>query len=224
MSRYDAVLLDMDGVLVERSPGWVFADAEVDAFEAFDVDPDEDDIAALREAVDSGAGDEHPLAERHGVSVSSLWASREGLAAVNQVRAMELGEKTAYDAAHEALAAIETPAAVVSNNSQQAVEAVVRLNGFDEHLADWWGVQPTVAAAQLRKPDPTYLERALAALSAETAMYVGDRESDVRAAQAAGIDSAYVHRPFNEEEELEATPTYELSSLAALPDVVAADA
>lgn len=217
--RYDAVLLDMDGVLVERSPGWVFAEAATGAFEAFDVDPDEDDLAALRAAVDSGDGDDHPLAGRHGVSVGSLWATREGLAAVNQVRAMETGEKQPYDAASDALAALSPPAAVVSNNSQQAVELVVRRFGFDEHLAAWHGIQPTVADAQRRKPDPVTLEAALRDLDAGTAVYVGDRGSDVAAAHAAGIDSAYVHREFNGDDP-EPTPTHELASLADLPDVV----
>lgn len=218
--RYDAVLLDMDGVLVERSPGWVFAEAAADAFDAFDVDPDEDDLTALRAAVDSGDGDDHPIAERYGVSVGSLWATREGLAAVNQVRAMEAGEKRPYDGAADALASLSPPTAVVSNNSQQAVELVVRRFGFDEHLREWHGIQPTVADAQRRKPDPVTLEDALRALDAETAVYVGDRGSDVAAAHAAGIDSAFVHRPFNEADDLEPTPTHELDSLADLPAVV----
>ena len=47
-------------------------------------------------------------------------------------------------------------------------------------------------------------------------MYIGDRESDVNAAHAAGIDSAFVRRAFNADTELGTQPTYDVDSLFEL--------
>jgi len=62
----------------------------------------------------------------------------------------------------------------------------------------------------------------LSDLRADTALLVGDSESDVVAARNAGIDSAYIHRP-HRDGALTVTPTYEIDSLSDLPDVVSDD-
>jgi phosphoglycolate phosphatase-like HAD superfamily hydrolase len=66
-----------------------------------------------------------------------------------------------------------------------------------------------------------YLERALAGLDATDALYVGDKETDLQAAHAAGVDSMLVRRDHNRDLVPDPTPIHDVDSLHAvgrLPD------
>jgi phosphoglycolate phosphatase len=65
----------------------------------------------------------------------------------------------------------------------------------------------------VKKPNPHYLKRALADLEAESALYVGDSESDVIAANRAGMDSVFVRRQHCCDVELTVHPTYDVNDL-----------
>jgi len=79
---------------------------------------------------------------------------------------------------------------------------------------------PTIHSLQLRKPNPHYIEQALGDLDAGNALFVGDNESDVRAAENAGIDSAFIRRPHRRDWELNVWPTWEIDRLSDLHDIV----
>jgi hypothetical protein len=84
----------------------------------------------------------------------------------------------------------------------------------------YYGREKTVESLSLKKPNPHYLERALSDLEAETALYVGDSESDVAAAHRAGVDSAFVRRPHCREVELTASPTHDVDDLHGVATIV----
>ena len=67
-----------------------------------------------------------------------------------------------------------------------------------------------------RKPDPYYLREALPHLGVSDAIYVGDRETDVRAATRAGLDGIYLRRDHNADAELAVEPVAEIESLHQL--------
>jgi phosphoglycolate phosphatase len=58
------------------------------------------------------------------------------------------------------------------------------------------------------------------AYDAESALFVGDSESDVVAARRAGLDSTFVRRRHTRDVDLSVAPTYEVDSLH---DVALAD-
>jgi HAD superfamily hydrolase (TIGR01549 family) len=209
-SEYDAVIFDNDGVLVEPTAQAVLVEAVVDAFQAFGVEIDRD---VARQTV---ASDTVPveIAREHGLDPEAFWHYRELTASLAQQTHVRDGEKQLYDDV-AVLDTLATPLGVVSNNQQATIEFL--LAHYD---LDWfttaYGRQPTLAGAASRKPEPDYIERALADLNASTAVYVGDSEKDILAAQRAGIDAVFLRRDHVADATLSAEPTAELANLREL--------
>lgn len=212
---YDTALFDMDGVLVERTPSWVFDDAATAALQAFGLDDASDaEHRTIRSSRQVRSEIGHELAARADADLEELWRKREELVAANQQTAIDRNEKNIYQDAR-ALAGTDLNFGIVSNNQHEMVEHVLEhfsLDGFDTY----YGRQPTFEGLDRCKPDTALLDQALDDLDAEKAVYVGDRESDVTVAHAAGIDSAFVRRSFNEERTLSTEPTFDVDSLFEL--------
>ena len=216
------VLFDMDGVLLEGhandAAGYEAGLAR--ALEEFDLTVTDAEWSGLVgheydrafvEACDAVGAD--PVAfydarERH----SERWFTER----------VEAGARTRYTDV-EALSgsAEHHRIGLVSNNYHGVVQAVV-----DHHdlppFAFVRGRDPGVEGFRRRKPDPHYLEQALETLGARTGVYVGDRETDVLAAERAGLDAIFLEREHNSLESLGVEPTVALSSLEALNEYLRA--
>ncbi len=228
---YDAVVFDNDGVLTHLTDWDLIRGAIRDTFAEFDVTPDEDHVEdALRGEPDRLRW----LADHHGFDPDQFWARREAHAAAAQRAAMESGEKPLYDDC-SVLASLrarhDIQLGVVSNNQHQTVEHVLEVYGIEDLFETAYGREPTFAGARRKKPNPHYLNRALADLDADSALYVGDSDSDIRAAHnadsrqhdadrrhshGATVDSAFLRRPHRHEYELDVAPTHEITSLRDL--------
>ena len=215
--RYDAVLFDHDGVLVTLTDQELHLRGARRAFAAVGVEePDPADVEALSIGVTAPLLEE--VCGRYGVEPGAFWAARDEHTAALQREAMRAGEKRPYDDTG-ALAGLGLPLGVVSSNQLATVEYAVER--FD--LPAFRTVQarePTVESLRRKKPEPFYLERALSALGAEGALFVGDSESDVVAARRAGIESAFLRREHVADATLSATPDHELASLSELRALV----
>jgi len=110
---------------------------------------------------------------------------------------------------------------VVSSNQQATVDFVLEHFGVDDLFGAAYGREPTVESLRRRKPNSHYIDQALADLDADSALFVGDNESDVRAAENAGIDSAFIRRPHRRDWELNVWPTWEIDGLDDLHDICA---
>lgn len=215
---YDAVVFDKDGVLAEPTDWTVIHDAVRDLLrELVDGDPDEADVETL---VGGGIDDIERLAGSLGVDPERLWHRRERAVSEAQRAAMRAGEKTPYDDV-DVLRAIDGPVGVVSNNQHWTVEFFLSHFDLAGAVACYYGREPTLSGIERMKPDPHYLQGALSDLGLDpgrdSVLYVGDSESDVAAAAAAGIDSAFVRRPHRRDYALDRSPTHEVRSLDELP-------
>lgn len=209
--QYDAVVFDYDGVLMEPTPLDVLHDAARETFRGLGVEPLESEVRELSIGVDPEWF--HDTCERHGLDPVECWRARDGNASDHQIDLVERGQKRLYED-HVAITAIDRPRGIVSTNQQRTLEHHLAYHGLSDRFDAVYGREPHPDSLRKKKPNPHYLDRALADLDADTALFVGDSTSDVQAAHNAGIDSMYVHRDHNGPPGVE--PTYEAESLHAL--------
>ncbi len=219
---YDAVIFDNDGVLTTLTDWSVMERAVRDAFRDMGVtDPDPADVDRLVHGVTPV--DLQTVADRYGLAPGPLWYRRDVRASLVQEREIRAGHKPLYRD-FDSLGAIDLPFGIVSSNQDRTVAAIL-----DEHgIGDWfdavYGREMHLDSLARKKPDPHYLELAIKELGAVKPLFVGDSESDVLAAEAAGIDSVFIRRSHRADTNLEVAPTYEIDSLSLLPDIIKAAA
>jgi phosphoglycolate phosphatase-like HAD superfamily hydrolase len=215
---YDAVVFDSDGVLCELTPRETLRAAVRQTLAAHGVtDPPAETVDQL---LSTTRPDLLDLCETLGVpDASAFWADRDRHAAAAQRAAVERGEKGLYDDV-DAVLDLPVPFAVVSNNQQATVSFVLEHAGVAHQFDPVIGRAPTLEDVARKKPSPHHVRRAVAALSAERPLLVGDSNVDLAAAEAAGVDSAFVRRDHRAGYELAYEPTHELTSLRGLAPLV----
>ncbi|MFC5972193.1 HAD family hydrolase [Halomarina salina] len=214
---YDAVVFDNDGVLTEITDWDVLRGAARDAFSHFDVDPSDDDLSAVASRV-TVDGLEATCA-RHGLDPADFWHRRDTNYTTVQQREVREGRKPMYEDA-DVVRDLDVPLGIVSSNQHATIEYILDHYDLREEFVTYYGRQPTVEDVRRKKPDPHFVERALADVGTENAVYVGDSETDVEAAHAAGVDSVFLRREHRSDLTLSVDPTYEFETLHPLTDLV----
>ncbi|MFA9503447.1 HAD family hydrolase [Natrinema sp. H-ect1] len=215
--QYDTVLFDFDGVVVETPSSQRLADALERVYERLGRSgPAAETVRELM------AGDFDAVATRCrdlGIEADAFCERAARELVRTQCESVEQGLRSAYDDV-AAVRSLEVPLGIVSDNHPTVVSTLLDRFGFRSPFETVRGCPLTPAGLARRKPDPTNIEAALADLEAESALYVGDRAVDVRAADNAGIDSALLSRSGTDSTDVAVDPTYRLSSLAAVPSIV----
>ena len=218
MPAYDGLLLDHDGVLVTFGDSDALRDAAREALARAGLpDPPADTVETLRVSVSPTALDR--VATRHDLDPATLWRHRDDSIAAALRAEVRAGRKAPYDDVGR-LAALDRPVGVVSNNQQRFVEFALDHYDLADGVDTVHAREPTVESLHRKKPEPTYLEAAMADLGVANPLYVGDSESDVVAGQRAGVDTAFLRRPHRNGHRLDVEPTYDLESLDAAVDLV----
>ncbi len=218
MTAYDAVLFDSDGVLVEPPARDTQVRAARAAFREVGVDdPDPDHLDAIVGGVTPGRL--HEIASVHDSDPDTLWGARERHDERSQLEQFRAGARTPYDDV-AAIPDLPPNRGVVSNNHHSTIEFVLDHFDLGSLFDTYYGREMTVESLERKKPNTHYLDRALADLGTESALYVGDSESDVVAAHRAGLDSAFVRRPHCSDLELSVAPTHDLADLHELSELV----
>lgn len=216
---YDAIVFDNDGVLTTPTDRERMREAARGAFAAVGVtDPPAEYVADF--ATGLTAERLETIAADLDVDAPTLWYWRDRESTLVQRAAARAGEKRPYDDV-DALAALDRPLGVVSSNQHPTVEFLLEHFGLGEHFDTCYGREATVTSLRRKKPNPHYIRRALADLDADDALYVGDSEHDVTAAENAGMDAVFVRRPHNADLSLSVAPDHVIESLGALGDLAA---
>jgi len=216
---YDTVVFDNDGVLVGRTSFDVLQEATLETFEAFGVtDPDPDHVEDL--TVGATPQSVADICSTYDLDPEPFWRARDSTASRAQQEEARAGRKTPYGDV-DTLGGLDVDMGIVSSNQQETVDFLLDHFGVRDHFGAAYGREPTIESLDLRKPNPHYLERALSDLDADSALFVGDNESDIRAAERAGIDSAFIRRPHREDWYLNVWPTWDIDCLDDLHDICA---
>ena len=220
-SDCEALLFDMDGVILD---GWgtdsvVHARAVDDVLANRDLHASDDLRATLsRNAYDD---DFRAACETLGVDPDAFFTAREERSATRSVERLAAGTRQLcpdVDILDELTD--HTSVGLVSNNYDPTVEFVVdhfRLDAF----AFVRGRDLGPDGFRRRKPNPHYLNEALDALGASDGLYIGDRATDIIAAERAGLDAVLVRRDHNADLDLDVEPTAEIESLRDLLPLIA---
>jgi HAD superfamily hydrolase (TIGR01549 family) len=214
---YDTVVFDNDGVLVRRTDFEVLREATAATFEEFGAtDPDPEHVEAM--TIGATPGKLGSISDRYDFEASAFWRARDRTVSEAQQQEAYASRKTPYDDVHE-LESLDASMGIVSSNQQETVDFLVDHFELDHLFDTAYGREPTIHSLNLRKPNPHYLDRALEDLEADRALFVGDNESDLEAADRAGIDSAFIRRPHRTDWGLNVTPTWDIDELADLHDI-----
>lgn len=215
--RYDAIVFDNDGVLTELTGREAKRTSIRNTLREFGVtNPTDTDVDVLYDVTPT---DIKTVAERYDLDPVELLKRREADMATIQRDMLRSREKDVYEDV-EVLWELPVPLGIVSNNQHRTIEHVIEIFGLDSAVETYYGRKPTMPGIDCRKPNPTYLNRAIADLAADKPLYVGDGNMDVNAAHRAGIDVAFLRRDHRANYELERDPTYEINGLDAIPSLL----
>jgi HAD superfamily hydrolase (TIGR01549 family) len=220
---YDTVVFDNDGVLVRRTDFEVLREATAATFEEFGAsDPDPEDVEAM--TIGATPGKLGSVTDRYGFDAAAFWEARDSTVSAAQQQEAYASRKTPYDDIEE-LESLDASMGIVSSNQQETVDFLVEHFELDHLFGTAYGREPTIHSLNLRKPNPHYVDLALDDLGAdpEDTLFVGDNESDIEAAERAGVDSAFIRRPHRTDWDLNGTPDWDIDGLADLHDICAGD-
>lgn len=213
---YDAILFDCDGVLVELPDRAAMVGAMERVLDRIGVAGGPEQVVT-----DFVRGDLASITERcrdAGIDRETFCATAAREAIRAQLAELRSGLRTAYDDI-ATIERLDRPLGLVSDNHPRVLAFLQERFDLD-CFQTVHGCPFTPAGLERRKPEPDNVDAAMDALGAETAVYVGDRPVDVRAAENAGIDSVLLEREDWSDHSIDVSPTYELTTLRALPDVL----
>lgn len=214
---YDAVVFDNDGVLVELTDRELLREAIRSTFGHHGVTPTEEAVETLLSGVTVDSL--RATADTHDLDHEELWYTRDTNNYEAQREAILAGAKAPYPDV-ETVWTLDVPLGIVSSNQHATVECILDHHGWHDQFETYYGRQPIVEDIRRKKPDPHFVERALTDIGTTNALYVGDSETDVQAAHAAGVDSVFLRRDHRADLALSVEPTYEFETLDPLTDLV----
>lgn len=215
--NYDHVIFDNDGVLLDSTT------KDLEWMERFRV----------KEAEKCGGN--MTLEQSHKVFMADSAqeireVAKETDLSVNELREIETkksqkkiskikkGEISLFDSAEKVLKKIEQPMSMVSNASLKATRYSLKHYNIQKYFQ-------TIRSPKLdsienymekKKPNPEMIEKTIKERASNNPIYIGDSETDIIAAQRAGIDSIHIETSGIAER----NPSYSVENLKEIPKIL----
>ena len=144
-----------------------------------------------------------------------IWPRRERKLSAIELESLATGERPFYDdtTVIDALAGREIPLGIASNARHRTVRGVVAHADWEASIGAIRGQHFDPMDWYRHKPEPDYIVDVIDQLGTTTGLYVGDAESDIVAAHRAGLESVFVRRPHNRDQDLDVAPDYTIDGL-----------
>ncbi|KAB1198289.1 MULTISPECIES: HAD family hydrolase [Haloferax] len=208
---YDSVIFDHDGVLTTLVDISLLQDATWAAFDELGVtDPDPTHVEQM--VINVSPDDVHTVAGAYDLDPETLFRTRDEFSSSYQCAAVRDGRKRPYDD-FDSIRRIGAPLGIVSSNQQETIDFVLSHLDVTDLFGVAYGREPSMSSLHRKKPEPYYLERAMSELGVESPLFVGDSDTDIAAAEAAGVDSAFIRRDHRADHTPSPDPTHEVSGL-----------
>lgn len=196
---YSSVIFDMDGVLLNSlidGEEWKYRAVDR-ALQEKDIDPE----GLAQEDKDKVLGDKGykaclKEASRLGVDPREIWSLVAQETTEARREELEKGSFKLYPGVKDTIKALhqqDIPMAVISNAPESAVKMMVESFGLKQYFKFYAGIR-NFEDLRARKPHPNHLELAKAELKRNPFIYIGDSNSDLEAAERAGMDSIWMRR------------------------------
>lgn len=196
---YSSVIFDMDGVLLNslvNGEEWKYRAVDR-ALKDKDIDPD-DLTQGDKNAVLGDQGYKACLKKSSslGVDPREIWSIVAQETTEARREELDEGGFELYPGVKDTIKALhqrDIPMAVISNAPESAVKMMVESFDLKQYFKFYAGIR-NFEDLRARKPHPNHLELAKAELKRNPFIYVGDSDSDLEAAERAGMDSIWIRR------------------------------
>ena len=215
---YDAVIFDMDGVIL---------DSGLDNFEWMDeirrkkasemgFEYSHEDAIQIVQSTDMSQIEE--LMDRKGMTLKEI-EEIEHRVQNAKISLIEHGAIRLFSETEKILQEIDRPLGLATNSPKKTAKFTLRYFGINDYFdafeaLELDGLEDYV---QNKKPHPYMLEKVIEELDAENPMMVGDTSADIKAAENAGIDSILV-QSYAERKNL--NPTHRIRNLGELRSIL----
>ena len=216
--KYDAVIFDMDGVIL---------DSGLDNFQWMDqirmkkasemgYEYTKDDAVQIVQSTDMSQVME--LVERKGMTLKEV-EEIEHRVQNAKISLIEHGAIRLFSETEKILQEIDRPVGLATNSPKKTARFTLRYFGINEYFDAFEALALTDLEnyIQNKKPHPYMLEKVKEELGAKNPVMVGDTSADINAAKNAGIDSILV-QSYAERQHL--NPTHRIRDLSELRSIL----
>ena len=216
--KYDAVVFDMDGVILDSGLNdfqWMDQIRMKKAAE-LGYDYTKEDAIQIVQSTDISQLEE--LMNRKNMSLKEI-EEIEHRVQNAKISLIEHGAIRLFSETERILDEIDRPVGLATNAPEKTAKFTLRYFGINDYFGSFEALplKGMREYVKKKKPHPYLVEKASDELGAENPVMVGDTGSDIKAATNAGVDSVLV-QSYSDGENLD--PTYRIRNLAELRSIL----